>query len=416
MDNFSHSVVGLAVGELIHRSLPEEIDATRRSLRRRLMLVSSWLSSNFPDLDIVLSPLLPRPLGYLLHHRGHTHTLLYALPQALLIGLMIWLLWPSARRLMKADHAARNGFFIALAGSLVLHLLMDYLNSYGIHPFHPFDSRWFYGDMVFILEPLFWIAFGVPMAMTVPNRGARMLLVAALIGAPLYFTIGEFLTWTSFSALVLIALVLAILQRRAGARGRSALAAAAIVGFAFIGVQDFASGEARRAVAADLERMDPASRLLDVSMTAFPTNPFCWTFVAVESNESAGTYRLRRGQLSIAPRTPALAACASGFVEATPPAQPQRAGTPVVFLFEQQGKLDTLRELKKGNCHFEAWLRFARAPALSSSEASDLRFSFGGRSNFTTMRFEDFRERECPRHVPHWGFPRADLLTPPVPR
>ena len=48
----------------------------------RLPLVSRPLSGN-DDLDLVLTALAPAPLGYLLHHRGHTHTLLYVLPQAL---------------------------------------------------------------------------------------------------------------------------------------------------------------------------------------------------------------------------------------------------------------------------------------------------------------------------------------------
>jgi sec-independent protein translocase protein TatC len=47
------------------------------------------LAGNFPDLDLVLTPLLPAPLGYLLHHRGHTHTVLYALPQMLLLAALM---------------------------------------------------------------------------------------------------------------------------------------------------------------------------------------------------------------------------------------------------------------------------------------------------------------------------------------
>jgi hypothetical protein len=30
------------------------------------------------------------------------------------------------------------------------------------------------------------------------------------------------------------------------------------------------------------------------------------------------------------------------------------------------------------------------------------------------MNFEDFKNRECSRYIPHWDFPRMDLLTPPV--
>jgi inner membrane protein len=165
MDNLSHSVVGLAVGELVHRSLSQEIDTSRQCKRRRLLLFSCWSASNFPDLDYFLTPLLPAPLGYLLHHRGHTHTLIYAIPQAVLLAAMIWLFWPAARKVLKESGTARRGVAITLTLGFALHLLMDYLNSYGIHPFHPFDSRWLYGDMVFILEPMFWILFGVPLVM-----------------------------------------------------------------------------------------------------------------------------------------------------------------------------------------------------------------------------------------------------------
>jgi inner membrane protein len=163
MDNLSHSVVGLAAGELIHRSLAPEIDSRAQATRRRMLLAAGGLACNFPDLDLVLSPLLPAPLGYLLHHRGHTHTLLYAIPQALLLMALIWALLPAARTLLRASGPARRGLAATVAAGLLLHIGMDALNSYGVHPFHPFDSRWWYGDLVFILEPVFWIAFGAPL-------------------------------------------------------------------------------------------------------------------------------------------------------------------------------------------------------------------------------------------------------------
>ncbi|WP_370466973.1 metal-dependent hydrolase, partial [Salmonella enterica] len=40
----------------------------------------------------------------------------------------------------------------------LLHIALDFTNSYGVHPFWPFDNRWYYGDAVFIVEPLFWAA------------------------------------------------------------------------------------------------------------------------------------------------------------------------------------------------------------------------------------------------------------------
>ncbi|WP_229425109.1 metal-dependent hydrolase [Massilia sp. Se16.2.3] len=121
MDNLTHSLVGLALGELAHRVLPTEADPARASTRRRLLLSCGALASNFPDLDLVLTPLLPDPFGYLLHHRGHTHTLLYALPQALLLLAGLWLFWANARALLRGSSAARCGLGATIVIGLLLH-------------------------------------------------------------------------------------------------------------------------------------------------------------------------------------------------------------------------------------------------------------------------------------------------------
>src|SRR5690348_3626302 len=145
MDNLTHSVVGLGVGALIDRSLAAEPDAERQSLRSRMLLIVGCLASNFPDLDLVLTPLLDAPLGYLLHHRGHTHTLLAAIGEALLLLALVWLLWPAARRLLRDSPVARRGALLATGAGLLLHLGMDSLNVYGVHPFWPLDPDWYYG-------------------------------------------------------------------------------------------------------------------------------------------------------------------------------------------------------------------------------------------------------------------------------
>jgi inner membrane protein len=180
---------------------------------------------------------------------------------------------------------------------------------------------------------------------------------------------------------------------------------------AFVGTQSLASAKARHIVEQNLHSKDPDSDVLDAAMTAFPTNPVCWSFVSVQSNEAEGVYRLRRGLVSLAPVLLPVSAC-PGSLSENP--LPRNATAAIAFLHETQGQLSTLRELRKNNCHFEAWLRFARAPALSDTEASDLRFASGLRGNFTTFSFEAFRHRECARYVPRWGFPRADLLASPA--
>ena len=409
MDNITHSIIGFGVGELVHRSLPGEADDASQRVRHRLLLVSCALASNFPDLDLFLTRLLPDPLGYLLHHRGHTHTALLAVPQALLLAALLWLCWPSARALLKSSRTARWGLAASIATGFALHLLMDYTNSYGLHPWYPFNGRWFFGDMVFIVEPLFWVAIGMPMTLVMRWRYARWLGFAGLFAALMFFALKGYLGWPSFAALLLIGVVCGAAQRRAGAGGRAGLLLALGVSVGFIGVQGVASHVGRERIAAALHGADPSSRVLDVVMTAFPSQPLCWSYISVESNEAAGSYRLRRGVASVAPQWLAPLNCPVALVE-SPSAQALSAS---VMEFEsKQGGLARLRALKHDNCQADAWLRFGRAPWLdmTKGELSDYRFALTPRGNFTTLHIVP--AGACPEGVPGWGYPRADLLSP----
>ncbi|MDQ1921759.1 metal-dependent hydrolase [Massilia pseudoviolaceinigra] len=405
MDNLSHSLVGLAVGELVHRTLPAEADPAHQRTRRRLMLVSCWAASNFPDLDLVLTGLLPQPLGYLLHHRGHTHTLLYEVPQALLLIALLWMLWPGARALLRTSKPARAGLLAAIGAGFLLHLGMDALNSYGVHPLYPFDARWFYGDAVFILEPVFWVAGAVPLAMTLGSRVWRGLLLGTLAAVLGYFTMRGYLHWGSLTALLAFGAVLAMLQQRAGKSGKLALCAALLGGVGFVAIQGAAMQRGKTIVADHLRQLDPASTLLDTAMTAFPTNPACWIFVSAERDAVAGTYRLRRGMVSVAPSVLALDACPAALAEGIRPLKAQ-----LVVNWSEEASLARLRKLQTSNCRFDAWLRFARMPALGPDNASDARFSNTPAGNFTTLPIDHANGQPCPAGAPTWGYPRADLL------
>ncbi|MBA5639003.1 metal-dependent hydrolase [Duganella sp. LX20W] len=414
MDNITHTVVGLGVGELLERSLPPEADTRLARTRRRLLLTACALASNFPDLDILLSGRLPDPLGYLLNHRGHTHTLLYALPQALALAALLWLCWPAARALLRASRPARWGLAGSIAAGLGLHLLLDYTNSYGLHPFYPFDGRWFYGDMVFIVEPLYWIAFGAPLAMMLATRRARVAALAVPVAALLFFTAQGYLGAASCAALLGTGLLLGMVQHRAGAQGRAALLLALGLCGVYVAGQGVASHVGGQRIRAALQHIDPAGRVLDVAMTAYPSQPLCWNFVSVESDEAAGRYRMRRGVASLAPGWLAPLACPRRLVDEGGRVTLAPA---IVEMSEVTASLQALRQLQRDDCHVNAWLRFARAPALSmaTGEASDYRFATTPRGNFTTLHFGAMRGDACPQGVPGWADPRADLLAMPAP-
>lgn len=422
MDNITHSVVGLGVGALIDRSLPAEPDAAHARTRQRMLLAIGGLASNFPDLDLVLTRLLDTPLGYLLHHRGHTHTLVGAVAEAALLLGLVWLLWPNARRLLQASRSARGGALLAACAGLALHLSMDALNVYGVHPFWPFDRGWYYGDLVFIVEPVFWVAFGIPLAAIVPRPGWRRLFLGLLLAVPLAATLAGFLHPLSLAGLVLLALLLARVERRNAPaegrahRGRAALAAGLAASLALVAVQGLALHQARTLVAAALHGLDPGERLLDTALSAYPANPLCWSFVSVavggDGGVAAGTtaaaasLHLRRGLLSIAPAIVPVSSCPAGIAGRAP----ADAMPGLAWLSEQRESLAALRGLARHDCHVNAWMRFARAPSLADGLATDMRWGPPGARNFSTLDVATQAHTPCPHPVPGWGYPRADLL------
>jgi inner membrane protein len=416
MDNLTHSVVGLGIGALIDRSLPTEAHVERRRVRSRMLLTIGCLASNFPDLDLVLTGLLEPPLGYLLHHRGHTHTLVAALAEAALLLALVWLLWPSARRLLRESPTARLGALLASGAGLLLHIGMDSLNVYGVHPFWPFDPNWYYGDLVFIVEPVFWIAFGVPLAEMIRSRPLRRLWLAVIALVPLGAALLGFMQWGSLAGLAALGLLLAWVQHRndehrgetRAERGRMALGAGLAAALLFVGVQALALQQARAIVVAELERIDAGERLLDTALSAYPANPLCWSFVTVArtGSDDAGTVHLRRGMLSIAPGLTPVSHCPARIAgPALEDAPPQ-----IAWQAEDRQPVAALRRLASTNCHVNAWMRFARAPSLADGVATDVRWGEPGSRNFSTMAYAGLTQAPCPAPVPGWAYPRADLL------
>src|SRR6185295_1039682 len=50
-----------------------------------------------------------------------------------------------------------------LVASLIVsatHPLLDWTNNYGIRFLLPWSTRWFYGDLVYIVDPFIWLLLG----------------------------------------------------------------------------------------------------------------------------------------------------------------------------------------------------------------------------------------------------------------
>ena len=170
------------------------------------------IGGNLPDSDVLYTGWAGTTLDYLLHHRGHTHTIVGSLILSLLLFVAVRLWW----RYRKIEpHPADIRFLVALAIlAPLLHIGLDFTNSYGVHPFWPADNHWYYGDAVFIVEPLLW-ACSAPLLFTLRSRVTRALVALVLVA-------GIGLSWFSGLVPVSLAALLTLLTVGLAAVGRFA--------------------------------------------------------------------------------------------------------------------------------------------------------------------------------------------------
>ena len=227
---------------------------SRAGLNRKtpLATLTLVLATEAADIDVFFG--VGNRIRAFADHRGFTHTFLGApLVAALVVGFVYGVYRWSHRGEPPAGCAAcppggepgthpppRWGllYLYAWLGALV-HVLLDYTNSYGVRPFDPISYKWYSWDIVSIVDP--WIL---------------AVLVLGLVGPWLFGLINE-----------------EIGARRPRYRGRGGAIFALVCLVALWGLRDF---EHRRAVAA----MEAVTYLgaEPVRVSAFPYswNPFLW--------------------------------------------------------------------------------------------------------------------------------------------
>jgi inner membrane protein len=180
MENLTHSLVGLAAAKAgLERLSP---GATALCI----------VAANAPDADVVTT--YWGRWVYLHHHRGITHSIVGAAALALLLPLLFYGVERVVARVRGKPHAFRlKGLLIASFVATATHPILDWTNNYGVRPFLPWSGKWYYGDLVFIVDPWLWLILG----------GACFLLTArGLLRTGFWVLLGLILT----SAIVLLPL------------------------------------------------------------------------------------------------------------------------------------------------------------------------------------------------------------------
>ena len=281
MDNLTHSLVGLAAAKA---------GLGRLSPYATIVCVAA---ANLPDADIVA--LAGGPSYYLANHRGITHSIVGTLA----LGVALPVLFCAVERLLarargRESRARLKGLMLCSLLLIASHPLLDWTNSYGVRPLLPWDGRWIYGDILFVVDPWIWLVTGgacfLLTARTRLRAAAWALLALAAFGVFFLFTAGA--AYAAYALWLAGVLTFALLRRFGAGARLGGKAAAASLAFVFVYCCALAFVQARAQGIAEHVAMDfpsePEKMLTRVAATPLPADPRAWRCLA---ETSSATYR-----------------------------------------------------------------------------------------------------------------------------
>jgi len=407
VDNITHSLFGAAVSESVWTLVPQPKKKEWHPMTRRVLLLTSVLANNFPDLDILYSRWMHAnpQLGNLLHHRGHTHTVLIALLQSLLLLGLTKLTQKIKGNCLKTEWGYVS--LLAFLGPLT-HILLDSLNNYGVHPFWPLDNGWKYGDLIFVLEPWAWVSFSLFLFFSSSNKKMKILWA--------FFPIfGLSLTWflgvvplTLCIVLTVWALFLIAIMINATPKSRVGWNWV-LLGLVLV-VFRWAYLETRFQVNIELRNSSSEYKVEDISLSPLPVNPFCWAIVTSESNSEF--FRLRRGIIAPFPRILPIKKCTQlKFFSSQ--IRIADSGANQLWESEHRVAIDDFQRLREKYCDVRDFLKFARAPFFwregEDLYFSDLRFERNGGKSFAKIKISS-RTSPCAESKAPWEEPMHHLF------
>lgn len=140
MDSLTHLVLGAAIGEAV----------LGKKIGRKAMLWGA-VADTIPDLDVFASPCFSNA-QQLMVHRGITHSLLFVVVMAPLLG------WLFSKWFKKAEVSWKSWTWLFFFG-LLSHTLLDSLTAYGTGWFEPFSAYRVAFNTIFVADPFYTLPF-----------------------------------------------------------------------------------------------------------------------------------------------------------------------------------------------------------------------------------------------------------------
>ena len=393
MDNITHTLVGTLI------ALPF-LEREKRPLLRRGILLASIIANNLPDADFLYASFLSHPFGILLHHRGHTHTILGALA----CGIFVWLLVSSCLKLLGERPSKKYHVQLLMLSIIggVVHIGLDWMNTYGVHPFWPFSNRWVYGDTLFIIEPILWITLSLGIIFSrVSDRMVRGIAVV-----PPFLGLGLIVFSKMVPDVVIIAellffLVFLLISHRYHQRVQGwlwqTLSVLVVLCFSLCGDLAYA-----QLISLSGGREKPLVSFVQPS----PANPLCWSSWEVRREGEDLVYE--KDIISLI-NSRGLFECKDYLFEG-PPINAAKISPRVTQLQINRLPVKELASYAE-NCRWRAFLQFSRLPSVTECKehqrcTMDLRFVRGDLKNFSVQELAG----DCPTFLPPWEAPGLSLI------
>jgi len=142
MDSLTHLVVGSCIGEAFFG----------KTIGKKAMIWGA-LAQSVPDVDFITAFWL-NGTSNLLAHRGFTHSILFALLVAVFLGLV-------AEKWHRPHDIAFRKWTFFFTVQILLHLLLDGFNNYGVGWFEPFSHRRISFNAMYVADPFFSLWPGI---------------------------------------------------------------------------------------------------------------------------------------------------------------------------------------------------------------------------------------------------------------
>ncbi|UOF89049.1 metal-dependent hydrolase [Fodinisporobacter ferrooxydans] len=139
MDTASHVLFGCTIAGLAY----VDPQVSHNPILAQAVLFSTVIGSNLPDVDSLVR--LKGYSSYIRHHRGITHSI----PALLICPLLVTWLASMIYHLTEFWYVLYGWTFL----SVVFHVFLDMLNTYGVQCYYPFTKKWIHYDILAIFEP-----------------------------------------------------------------------------------------------------------------------------------------------------------------------------------------------------------------------------------------------------------------------